>query len=323
MKKITVWILICMMLLTACGQNAAEDKKTDKPNSYEAGGIGGQKEGEELSEEKLLEKVKQDPENAASYLALADIYIRQGEYQAAWDILNQGLEETDSASIESKLLEFNNANVILDSDSRLRGKSHFSDGQLQWCHIYTYEGEKFTEITHYDGTMTQLGSVALTYDETGRPTQSYIYYSNTGALERLTMEYNEAGKLIKTTEYDLEDNLIGYSENTFDEAGYKTGETYYDAQGQIHWELSYTHDVENLKSTRITSFYGKQVGTSEQTYSESGYPNGGKSRFQGVYDRHIDYDVSYGGSHERNEIFEGETTYARIVHYNAPLSQLY
>ena len=81
--------------------------------------------------------------------------------------------------------------------------------------------------------------------------------------------------------------------------------------------------MENRKSTRITSFYGKQVGTSENTYSEAGYSNGGKSRFQGNYDRQISYTINYGGDHVRKEVFESETTYTRVICFNAPLSQLY
>lgn len=325
MKKIIILIVALMMLLAACGQSEPEKsgKKSQKKDLY-ATGLEYKQNGDlENAQAAFLEAVDADPEDALSYLELADIYIRQEKYQAAWDILHQGQQETESASIADKLLDFNNANVICDSDGKLRGKSHFSDGKLQWCHIYDYENELLTGITHYGTDMTQLGSVALTYNEAGMPTQSYIYYTNTGNLEKLTMAYNEAGQLYQTSEYDLEDNLIGYSENTFDENGYKIGEIHYDAEGNVHWELSYTHDAENMQSTRITKFYGKQVGTSEQTYSESGYPNGGKSRFQGAYDFQISYDVSYGGSHEREEIFESETTYARIIHYNAPLMALY
>lgn len=325
MKKLIVFGAVLILLLTACGQaEPAEGNENSRKNDWYEDGLTYKQGGDyEQAQVAFLEAVAEEPENALSYLELADIYIRQDQYQKAWDILHQGLEETDSSSIKEKLLDFNNANVILDSDNKLRGKSHFSGDTLQWCHVYTYENDLFTGITHYDGDMTQVGFVELTYNQAGMPTQSYIYYTNTGNLEKFTLEYNSNGQLYKTAEYDLEGNLIGYSENSFDQAGYKIGEIYYNAQGEVHWELSYTHDVDNMQSTRITSFGGKQVGTSEQSYSESGYPNGGKSRFQGVYDRQISYDVSYGGSHEREEIFESEETYARIIHYNAPLKQLY
>ena len=325
MKRAIALLIALMMLLAACGRSESEgkSKKHQKEDLYETG-LEYKQDGDlENAEAAFLEAVQEDAEDVLSYLELADIYIRQEQYQEAWDILHQGQQETDSASIADKLLDFNSANVICDSDGKLRGKSHFADGELQWCHIYGYENELFTGVTHYDGDMKELGFVELTYNEAGMPTQSYIYYTNTGSLERLTMEYNEAGQLSKTAEYKLDDTLIGYSENSFDEDGYKNGEIYYDAEGNIYWELSYTHNAENMQSTRITKFHGKQVGTSEQTYSESGYPNGGKSRFQGAFDFQISYDVSYGGSHEREEVFEGEQTYARIICYNAPLQQLY
>lgn len=325
MKKIMIWLLALMLLLTACGHAEPEenDEKHQKKNGYKAGLEFKQDGDYEKAQAAFLDVLNEEPDHTLSYLELADIYIRQDKYQAAWDILQQGLAEAEPDSIKNKLLDFNSANVICDSDGVLRGKSHFSDDQLQWCHIYHYENGQLSGITHYSGDMKQLGYVALSYNSMGKPSQSYIYYTNTGSLEKVTMEYNEAGQLYKTAEYDLEDNLLGHSENTFDENGYKTGEIYYDSQGQLYWELSYTHDVENMQSTRITSFFGKQVGTSEQTYSESGYPNGGKSRFKGVFDFQIGYDVSYGGSHEREELFESEETYARIIHYNAPLAELY
>ena len=326
MKKVIACIAVMMLFLAACGQpEQTEDNnaKRQKKDQYQIGLTYKQAGDYDKAQAAFLEAVDEEPGKALSYLELADLYIRQEKYQAAWDILQQGLEETESAEIEDKLLDFNKANVICDSDGRLRGKSHFQNDRLAWCHIYTYEEDVMTGITHYDGAGNQLGFVEMTYDQAGAPTQSYIYYTSTGALERLTMEYDQDGRLARTEEYALNGDRIGYSENIFDEDGYKIGETYYDTSGEVHWSLSYTHDIENRKSTRITSFYGKQVGVSEQTYSESGYPNGGKSRFQGAYDRQISYDVSYGGSHEREETFEGEETYARIIHYNAPLRQLY
>ena len=41
-----------------------------------------------------------EPKNEEAYLALADIYVQQGDYEAALDILNQGLEQTESGELK-------------------------------------------------------------------------------------------------------------------------------------------------------------------------------------------------------------------------------
>ena len=43
-----------------------------------------------------------EPKNEEAYLALADIYVQQGDYEAALDILNQGLEQTESGELKMR-----------------------------------------------------------------------------------------------------------------------------------------------------------------------------------------------------------------------------
>ena len=125
MKRAIALLIALMMLLAACGQSESEErsKKHQKEDLYETG-LEYKQDGDlENAEAAFLEAVQEDAEDVLSYLELADIYIRQEKYQEAWDILHQGQQETDSASIADKLLDFNSANVICDSDGKLRGKS--------------------------------------------------------------------------------------------------------------------------------------------------------------------------------------------------------
>lgn len=336
MKKLLALLLAMLMILTlfaACGDETAQrdDEDTEQTaeteeeevDYYEEGMIHKQAREYDEAIEDFNAAIEGDEEDTRSYLELADVYIRLQEFQKAYDILTEGYDQTNSSGIKDKLLDFNNANVIKDSDGVLQGKSHFSDGKMQWCHCYSYKDDVFSGITRLNEAGEQTHAVELEYNDAGKPTTSYAYYTNTGILEKVTFSYNNDGQLILTNEYNEQGKFVGHSINSFDENGYKIGEIRYDENANVHWELRYTHDVVNRKSVCDYYFYGVKVGTCEATYSESGYVNGSSSRFQGSYDREISYDVSYSGGHEREEYFEGEESYARIICYNASLEDLY
>ena len=260
-----------------------------------------------------------------SYLQLADIYIRKTEYQNAYDILTEGYAATEDYAIQNKLLEFNSANVIKDSDNLIRGKSDFENETLVWYHVYAYDttGNTRTGITQYNGENAEIAHIDFTYNEKGQPLTSYAYYTEGGNIEKIEFEYNGNGQLSKTTEYNADGTLSGYSVNTFDDNGYKIGETRYYNDGSQHWSLQYTHNVEEKSGECLVFFYGVQVGTITATYSDFGYRQGGSSRFKGTYDRTITYEFDYESHHERTESLSGDTGSARIVCYNVPLSMLY
>ncbi len=270
--------------------------------------------------------IESDPKMYLSYLELADIYIRNNEFQNAYDILTQGkenVEEADLFALENKLLDFNKANVIVDSSNVPHGKTHITDGKIQWEHRYGYdiENNRLTSVTHFDSEGNVIAQVELTFNERNQPLTSYAYYTD-GNIEKVEFEYNSAGQLCKTTEYDTEGNLSGYSINEFDADGYKIKETRYYADGSNHWTLVYSHNVAEKKTELEFFFYGKSVGTASMGFSDYGYPNSRSSRFKGSFDRTIEYDFDYFSNHNREEVIE-EGTLVRIVSYNAPLSILY
>lgn len=270
--------------------------------------------------------IESSPEQYLSYLELADIYIRRNQFQNAYDILilgKENVEETFIPTIDNKLLDFNRANVVVDSDKVPHGKTHMVDGQLAWYHEYEYdtENERLTAVTHCDGEGNVIAQIELTFNDRNQPLTSYAYYTD-GNIEKLEFEYNSNHQLCKTAEYDINGELAGYSINEFDADGYKIKETKYYADGSNHWTLVYSHNVSEKSTELEVFFYGKSVGTASMGFSDFGYPNRSSSRFKGSRDCEIEYDFDYFSNHIREEVIE-EGTLVRIVCYNAPLSILY
>ena len=333
MKKIVTLILVLSLILMA-GCASGSDKDSSETSPKHSGKTDPFTQAQENKQNGNYDDaiagfqsvIESDPKNYLSYLELADIYIRNHEFQQAYDILTLGKENVEEIyipTIDDKLLDFNSANVIVDSDNTPHGKIHITDGQIIWAHLYEYDAqnERLTSVTHCDDEGNVIAQIELTFNERNQPLTSYAYYNN-GTIEKVEFEYNSNGQLCKTNEYDADGNPAGYSINEFDADGYKVKETKYNADGSSHWTLVYSHNVAEKKTELEIFFYGKSVGTSSMGFSDYGYPNSRSSRFKGSFDRTIEYDFDYFSNHIREEVIE-EGTLTRIVSYNAPLSILY
>ncbi len=333
MRKILALILVLSLILMA-GCTSGSDDRGDDTSPKNSGKTDPFTQAQEHKQagnyddaiSGFLSVIESDPKMYLSYLELADIYIRNNEFQKAYDILTLGkenVEEADLPALENKLLEFNRANVIVDSGNVPHGKAHITDAKIQWAHQYGYdiENKRLTSVTHCDGEGNVIARIDLTFNERNQPLTSYAYYTD-GSIEKVEFEYNANGQLCKTNEYDTNGNPAGYSINEFDAEGYKVKESKFYADGSSHWTLIYSHNVTEKSTDLEIFFYGKSVGTSSMKFSDFGYPNSRSSRFKGSRDRSIEYDFDYFSNHVREEVI-GEGTLTRIVSYNAPLSILY
>ena len=332
-KLLTVLLILVLSLMTACGTGFGEDQSgkqfplpTNAPDpiaqAQEAKNAGNYVDAI-AGFQSILE---QDPKMHLGYLELADVYIRQNEFQKAYEILTLGKTQVDEGNIsalENKLLEFNYANVILDSDKVPHGRVRIENDQLVWYHVYEYDTQKqqLTAVTHCDSEGSTIARLELTFNEQDQPLTSYAYYTD-GNIEKLEFMYNATGQLSETREYTADGELASYSINEFDSNGYKIKESNYFSDNSIHWTLIYDHNVSEKSTELEIRFYGKRVGTQSMGFSDSGYPNRNSSLFKGAFDRMIEYDFDYFGNHVREEVIE-EGTLVRFVCYNAPLSVLY
>lgn len=139
------------------------------------------------------------------YLGLADLEIRQGEYDAAMDILEDGLEKaSDDAEIKDKIAEMENGEVYdsrineFDAAGHITRSNHYdSDGNLDDYYIYEYDADgNRTRQSRYlaDGT---LGAYHIyEYDENGKCIRDNSYQGDGTLREYVLYQYDENGKRI-------------------------------------------------------------------------------------------------------------------------------
>lgn len=143
-KRKICLILVALLTLTACGGTSWQEqydigmRYLDEGNYAEA----------IIAFDKAI---KIDPKQPIAYVGLADVYISQGEFDKAMDILQEALEKTNNAdSIANKLSELEN---IMNTD--IRGTLNISD--------YSYSYEAGGEITTWPGNDGAVGGMDLSF----------------------------------------------------------------------------------------------------------------------------------------------------------------
>lgn len=96
MKKILAWMCIFSILLTGCGPTKEEAWQ----EQYD---LGVRYLSEGNYEEAILAftaAIEIDPKRSDPYLSLAEVYMEQGEYEKAAEILEQGVDSTEDEKLE-------------------------------------------------------------------------------------------------------------------------------------------------------------------------------------------------------------------------------
>ena len=128
---------------------------------------------------------------ADAWLGLVDVYIRQGDYDKALEILREALEKTgNDPSIADKITEMESG-IFTDSSGNARQISSYdSDGTLLWRHVFTYDAQgRRASVTSYDGQNVQTGYVEMAYDGAGNQTVDYQYATDGGQVGRVEKTY--------------------------------------------------------------------------------------------------------------------------------------
>ena len=221
--------------------------------------------------------------SAEIWLGLADIYVRQGDYEQAQAILKEGLDVTSNkAAIEDKITEFESG-TFKDSSGHVRRNSYYdASGKLEYYFEFTYNTQgRRSNVTSYDANGTQVGSLELTYTPEGFPLKSWgsygaelraivheynaegcesrcLRYTPEGNLnDYSTYEYDDQGRVTRENIFDANDSLISYKIEEYDSRGDNTKESHYNAEG-------------NLMSYTATEFNEQHLWIKSSTYSEDG-----------------------------------------------------
>lgn len=90
--------------------------------------------------------IELDETNAAAWLGLADVYIRCGDYDKAWEVLQEALEKTDKDSaIADKIAEMESVSQMPGDEENIFGRLRKAKGG----EVVTLTKDSKVEITEY------------------------------------------------------------------------------------------------------------------------------------------------------------------------------
>lgn len=210
-----------------------------------------------------------------AYLGLADVYIRQGEYDTALEILKQGLEKTEGdEEIAEKIAEFESG-TITDSEKKIRRMSLYDGaGDLMMYYMLFYdESDRECRVESYNEAGVQTGTVDILYDEKGNKIQDWGRIMNTGEMVKHINEYNGKKHLIKRTLYSLEDIMEGYDTFEYDSDGNQIKMNQYSSEDDL--ERYYVTEYD--EKGRVKKFCDYETDGSLNRYTVYEYDSNGKS----------------------------------------------
>lgn len=227
------------------------------------------------------EKAKELGYTAANlWLGMADVYIRQGDYDKALDILQQGLKAVgDNPEILAKIAELENWHIT-DSDGVVRTRvrhlyvSQF-DGETGWFHIIRYDAqgrEVQVYLTHEMamGEIVNGMKVDILYDEQGRRVQTYDFYPSFGELIKVTNTYNEQGLLVQQERTMNENPVFDYRYlYEYDDQGREISREIQDSKGEWYWRSTCEWDGMTMIEQKVNAMGGGPWAV-QSTYDENG-----------------------------------------------------
>ena len=153
-----------------------------------------------------------DETNPSGWLGLAELLIRDYDFEGAESLLTEALEKTGKDPLIAEKLGMLVGMSIQDSDGKLLKMNGYDEnGMLLYYHIYTYRGDgKQESVTCYDASGNRTSSVLLEYDDQGRCTVGFSMEGATGAVGRVEYVYDEASNIIEERHYSPGGELKNY-----------------------------------------------------------------------------------------------------------------
>lgn len=227
-----VVVIVAVVIVTAGGIANSYDSHMELARQYL----------DDLQYEQAIAEYKAaieiEPNNKEAYLALADIYVQQEDYEAAMDILSQGWEQTEAEEITVCLEKVEAIYAEEQKQEEQEQKVYVEEKQV-WAedvgeaednerHYYE-DGSGWYRIDDYDDSGNLLKSTHYASDDV---VQSVDEYNPNGSLKKQTiyvfndagavsaysiLEYDENGNIVKSTIYHADGMMDSVSE--YDEKG--------------------------------------------------------------------------------------------------------
>lgn len=226
------------------------------------------------------------PDNAEAYLALAEVYIKLENYEAA-DEIKQIVEKTEAEELTvypSKEQEGYQAvqNENIPKDSARETERENSDIQVE-----EEKNEASKEIYYGED-----GSYSIyEYDDSGHRVKSTYYLEDGTLIEYWVYEYDDNGNLVKETYYFENGTLVEYWVYEYDDSGNRVKMTYYNTDETINYYSVYEYDS-NGNRVKVTGYHADGSIISIDEYDDNG--NKVKTTWykaDGTIDTYHEYDI--------------------------------
>ena len=238
MKKVVCMFfasIICVTFL-ACGQKAATEAAPTWQEQYD---LGVRYLSEGNYEEAILAftaAIEIDPKKADAYLGMAEVYIAQGNTDAAAEVLTNALAVVeDSAIIQARLDELAkqaDANLErqteeFDENGNLIRKNYYDEyGNLEYYALYSTDLK--TGLSRIDD-----------YNADGSLSEYFLEYTSEDGLTTYSDCYNTDGSFNHRSVKVVDENNIWLYSATLNEAGDEIRKSVpiYDSEGkQLGWD---------------------------------------------------------------------------------------
>ena len=174
-----------------------------------------------------------DPKCEEAYLALAEAHLQMGNYEAAVDVLGQGIGETNSAKLIARLEELSGT-----ADGAGEDIQYMDDGRYIISE-YDEDGKRIKSI-EYSADDRMLS--ASEYDGNGNVVK-YTHYFEDGTVDQdVVCEYDESGVILKRTT------------------------TWYKRDGSAREMIEDEREYNKLREVRRTNFDGQTISGSIEYY---------------------------------------------------------
>lgn len=274
----------------------------------------GQKYLEEMKYEEAVvafnNAIEIDPMNADAYLGLAEVYIRTGDFDTAYEYAAKGYEMTGDERLKEKMDMIESGNITASNGWRMR-ESYYNDGALIGYATYSYDLQgRHKSIAVYDRKGHLVDKGDWEYDEQGLALTEYslgwqgdLQGGYCYAVKRKN-ELDKEGRYIDSKTYHKNGNLKDWWKY---EEGRMTAWKTYQVSGDLLYSYEeYEYDTEGREisykvydgSGNLVSCYenewdaeGREIGSKVydgsgnlESYIEKEYAEEGRKIIEKVYD---------------------------------------
>jgi len=183
-----------------------------------------------------------DETSSFGWLGLAEILIRDYDFEGAETLLTEALEKTGNAPSVAKKLEMLRGESITDSSGRLLRLNGLDEKEgLLFYITYAYlDDGKLGSCTSFDGLGNQTGHVQLEYDDQGREIVDAFFQHGEWIIRRREYDYDALGNITHERQYTPEGTLDKSIISTYNEHNQKIRAEQYNAEGlELIYHYSY------------------------------------------------------------------------------------